>query len=263
MKKLKYQVCYILRNKIWPYKNSRLRHFYSMRAKFLLRRKFVNVFKNFYIKKKYGVMKKRKFLGRLNVTRKFILANKSMKWIMGRRRFLPYLPLNVKKRANRQHALSLQKKKYFKLFYNFKREKSLIDIYKKQWLKKRDFKEEAFFRHLEGRLDMFVYRLRLLPTLYSTHQYINHFGVYVNNKLIRNTNFILKVGDIVSLNNRHWGLFNDRLKHKLLIRSYGLKALKNRRNFTLKKSIEFIKKLYKSRIFYFKSIILQEYKKYI
>lgn len=261
MKKLKYQICYTLRNKIWPYKNSRLRHFYSLRGKFLLRRKSVSVFRNYYVKKKYGVMRKRSYMGRLNVTRKFILANKSMKWIVGRRRFLPYLPLNVKKRANRQHALSLQKKKYFKLFYNFKREKSLINIYKKQWLKKRDFKEEAFFKHLEGRIDMFVYRLRLLPTLYSTHQYINHFGVYINNKLVRNTNFILKVGDIVSLNNNHWNLFSDRLKHKLLMRSYGLKALKNRRIYTLKKSIDFIKKLYKSRIFYFKSIVLQEYKK--
>jgi hypothetical protein len=45
------------------------------------------------------------------------------------------------------------------------------------------------------------------------------------------------------------------------MRSYGLKALKNRRRYTLKKSIDFIKKLYKSRIFYFKSIVLQEYKK--
>jgi small subunit ribosomal protein S4 len=46
---------------------------------------------------------------------------------------------------------------------------------------------------------MVVFRMRLLPTIYSSHQFIDHQGVLVNNKLITIPSYKVKIGDIVSI----------------------------------------------------------------
>ena len=38
----------------------------------------------------------------------------------------------------------------------------------------------------ESRLDTFIFRLKIFPTVYFSNQYIQHIGVFLNNSLKKN-----------------------------------------------------------------------------
>jgi small subunit ribosomal protein S4 len=52
---------------------------------------------------------------------------------------------------------------------------------------------------LERRLDAVVYRLNLVPTIFSARQLINHGHVRVNGKRVNIRSYMCSVGDIVSI----------------------------------------------------------------
>jgi ribosomal protein S4 len=50
---------------------------------------------------------------------------------------------------------------------------------------------------------MVLFRMRLLPTIFACNQFIKHQGVLVNNEIITLTNYRIKIGDILSLSEKH------------------------------------------------------------
>ena len=52
---------------------------------------------------------------------------------------------------------------------------------------------------LERRLDAVVYRLNLVPTIFSARQLINHGHVRVNGKRVNIRSYMCSVGDVVSI----------------------------------------------------------------
>jgi ribosomal protein S4 len=64
-------------------------------------------------------------------------------------------------------------------------------------------RNRSFFASLERRLDVFFFRMRLLPTIFACNQYILQHGLLVNDGVNCSPNTILRVGDIVSLNRKH------------------------------------------------------------
>ena len=52
---------------------------------------------------------------------------------------------------------------------------------------------------LERRLDAFIYRINLAPTVFSARQIINHGHIEVNSKRVNIPSYLLKEGDIVTL----------------------------------------------------------------
>lgn len=60
---------------------------------------------------------------------------------------------------------------------------------------------EEFLLKIESRLDVILWRSGFFKSPALARFYINHKNVYINHKLINLTNFILKGGDLVNLNN--------------------------------------------------------------
>ena len=55
---------------------------------------------------------------------------------------------------------------------------------------------------LERRLDALIYRAKLVPTVFSARQFVNHGHVKVNGKRVTIPSFKVKVGEVVELKDR-------------------------------------------------------------
>jgi len=55
---------------------------------------------------------------------------------------------------------------------------------------------------LERRLDALIYRAKLVPTVFSARQFVNHGHVKVNGKRVNIPSFKVKVGEVVELKDR-------------------------------------------------------------
>ena len=226
LKTPRYRICFQTKNKVWIYKNSRVRNFYSLRSKFLL---------------KAGKNYKR------------FLVMKNMKWTVRRRQMVPYF-------RKRNRFIFFYKNLFFtkqqlKNFYGGLKEFELRNLFKTTWNKEQIFRTNAFIGSLEQRLGMVLFRMRLLPTIFACNQLIAHHGIFVNNKKITRTNFRVKIGDFITIPKDQWFMFYFFLFQRLMHRFFGAALLEWRRWFLSKKIqyYQFKKKFFfRMNFFFFK-----------
>ena len=85
---------------------------------------------------------------------------------------------------------NLSKKYYYNLNYKIK---NFLNI------------KQTVIQKLESRLDLILYRSKFVTSIKFAKQFISNGHIFVNNKIIKMHSFILKSGDLVSLN----GLINS------------------------------------------------------
>lgn len=206
LKKSRYKICFQTKSKVWIYKNSRLRNFYKFRSKITVK------------------------IGRF--ARPFLKA-KNMKWTVARRQMVPYY--------RRRHKFAYNYKNMFfakqrlKHFYGGLKEFQLRNIFKKTWNKEHSYRCNIFLGSLEQRLSMILFRVRLLPTIFTCTQLIKHQGIHVNNTLITLPHYRVSIGDIVSISKPQWFIFYKFLFERLQNRIFGQALLLWRKSFILKK----------------------------
>lgn len=226
--KPRYKICFQTKNKVWIYKNSRLRHFYNIRAY-----KIVN--------KKWSYKK--------------ILSASNMKWTVTRRFIIPFNYKNTQNIYTYKNTLHL--KQQLKSFYGKLKEYKLRNLFKNTWNKKQFFKRNVFISSLEQRLDMVLYRMRLLPTIYSCHQLINHQGILINNDLINIPGYKVNIGDIVSIPKKMWPIFYNLIFYKIKKRCFGSNTFYLRKGALIEdieESLAFRKNYYKHNLGFIKKI---------
>lgn len=190
--KPRYKICFQSKNKVYLNKNSKFRRYFNVRDPIFIRRYF-------------------------NYRKTLILRN--MKWTVTRRFMNPVL--RKRNFSRYQYGSLLINKQQLKHFYGNLKEKQFKKLFTVNFLKNKQYKEEAFLGALEHRLDILLFRMRILPTIFSCKQYILHQGIYVNNQLITLPNYKVKIGDIVSIKSEHWPLFYNRIQKKASIRYIG------------------------------------------
>lgn len=225
--KPKYKVCYRLRNKIWINKNFKLRKLVDKRGKVLIRR---------------GWLHRR---GR---------PLKSLKWNLIRRQFgISFYHFSFRKlrRFRRLHPRGkyiqdLLRFKGFRFFYGKLNTTFLINLYKNIYKKKRTFKLLNLLKHLELRLDMVVYRLRWVPTIYMANQLISHHGISVNQIQLNKPSTILKIGDVIYLSKGFWDIMEALFLYKFNNYTHR-KYILNKKRFIFK--YKFYKKIRKLKLY--------------
>jgi len=229
-KKSRYKICFQTRNKVWIYKNSRLRNFYKIRSKMVLK----------------AGKRARKFL-----------ITKNMKWTVARRQMVPYF------RKVRRYSCYFKKlfftKQQLKNFYGGLKEYEIRNFFKKTWNKEQMFKTNIFIGSLEQRLNVILYRMRLLPTIFACNQLVQHKGVLVNNIPVTHLNFRVKLGDIVSISKDYWFIFYRFLYQRLAIRYLGEGYAIYRKALLVKKVQRYFSKT--KRFFYYNLKIKRLYGK--
>lgn len=206
IKNSKYRICFQTKNKVWIYKNSRLRNFYKIRNRIVLD------------STKMG---------------KQFLITKNMKWTVARRKMVPYFW--SKSRFYFFYKNLFFTKQRLKSFYGGLKEYQIRNIFKNTWNKEHNFRTNVFIGALEQRLGMVMFRMRLLPTIFACNQLVRHHGILVNNNLISLPSFRVKVGDFVSIPKDYWFIFYYFIFERLRHRFWGQSLLVWRKEFFLRK----------------------------
>ena len=204
--KPRHKLSHQTQSKVWPYKNSYLRGFYLIRSRWL---------------KPAG----RRF-------RKYIIVAKNRKWHEARKFVNPAIKKVAKKLIFGKAAYGRPKaysRRYKFIFYikqklrNFHgkiKEDVFRNMFKKHIMRLAS-QSDSFFVTLESRLDRVFFRIRLLPTVFSCHQYIHYNGLEVNSKLEKSPSSLINVGDMISVPAAGWLPFYANVFKRIYYRRWG------------------------------------------
>jgi small subunit ribosomal protein S4 len=80
------------------------------------------------------------------------------------------------------------------------------------------------FLMLEGRLENFLMRLNLFPSIYFVKKFIQHGNVLVNNKVVNYPSYNLNFNEIVSFNKKYFKILYSFIKFQLRLHIINLPA---------------------------------------
>jgi small subunit ribosomal protein S4 len=98
-------------------------------------------------------------------------------------------------------GLQLMAKQKLKGYYGNISEKQFAGIYEEAARRKGNTAENLISL-LESRLDAFVYRAKMVPTVFAARQFVNHGHVTVNGQYVNIPSYRLSPGDVVEVRER-------------------------------------------------------------
>ncbi len=96
------------------------------------------------------------------------------------------------------YGIQLRAKQKLKGYYGNVSEKSLVKYFKEALRRKGDTSENLV-GILETRLDAIVYRMKFVPTVFASRQFISHGHILVNGKRVNIPSYLVKVGDEIEV----------------------------------------------------------------
>ena len=103
-----------------------------------------------------------------------------------------------RRRKQSDYGLQLQAKQKLKGYYGNISERQFRRYYIEADLRKGDTSENLIAL-LERRLDAVVYRMKLVPTVFASRQFINHGHILVNSKRVNIPSYRVKDGDVIGV----------------------------------------------------------------
>ena len=103
-----------------------------------------------------------------------------------------------RRRKPSDYGLQLQAKQKLKGYYGNITEKKFRRYYEEAVRRKGDT-SEILVGELESRLDAVVYRMKFVPTVFASRQFINHGHIRVNDKRVNIPSYKVKEGDVVEV----------------------------------------------------------------
>ena len=103
-----------------------------------------------------------------------------------------------RRRKQSDYGLQLQAKQKIKGYYGNISERQFRRYYIEADLRKGDTSENLIAL-LERRLDAVVYRMKLVPTVFASRQFINHGHILVNSKRVNIPSYKVKDGDTIEV----------------------------------------------------------------
>ncbi len=120
----------------------------------------------------------------------------------------PKSPVNVREYGPGEHGqrrrkpsdfgLQLNAKQKLKGYYGNITERQFRRYYKEAVRRKGDTSENLI-GELERRLDAVVYRMKFVPTVFASRQFINHGHIRINGKRVNIPSYKVKDGDVIEV----------------------------------------------------------------
>ena len=112
-----------------------------------------------------------------------------------------YSLFNFKSFFNKKFKYNLHNKQRLSFFYGklkkYYLKKLLKEIFKKSKISKKNL-ITSLIQQLESRLDTMLYRTHFAYSLQNARQLITHKKVYVNGKIMQQSGYVLKKGDLIT-----------------------------------------------------------------
>ena len=156
--KPRYKIAFLGKNKVWAYKNSRLRRFVNIRGRKMIRKGYF---------------------------KRIVIVFNTIKWILARKQ-IRVQTVNKKQRSmhkGRYYKDFFYEKQMLKKFYG-KQNQTQFQHFLKRYLNNAYYWHKSFVVALERRVDITLFRLRVLPTIFACNQFIHHYGILINNKVV-------------------------------------------------------------------------------
>ena len=121
------------------------------------------------------------------------------------------------KKKTKKWSLFALKNIYYKkvsLFFGFRKVANFFKIYDLAG-RLGNANSFAVFLMLEGRLENFLMRLNLFPSMYFIKKFIEHGNVFVNNKVVNYPSYNLNFNEVVSFNKKYYKRLYFFLKSQL------------------------------------------------
>jgi small subunit ribosomal protein S4 len=99
------------------------------------------------------------------------------------------------------YGIQLRAKQKLKGYYGNVSEKQLRRYFAEA-LRRRGDTGENLIGILESRLDAIVYRMKFVPTVFASRQFINHGHILVNGKRVNIPSYMVKEGDVIEVNGK-------------------------------------------------------------
>lgn len=228
--KPRYKIPYQAKTKVFLYKDSRLRRFFNIRGWKIVRR---------------GLFKR------------LVVVLNNMKWTVARRYIRPFAKRRKSARRERQYIRLFQNKQQLRHFYGKFKEESFRNLFRAH-LVGVYARNNTFYSKLESRVDMFLFRSRNFPTLYSANQYVFHQGIEYDGVKYNSPNAVIGPGNSLIFDEDLWDLFFENLFDKIDYRYFGKELLEKRKHYKLRKKIRYFlrrrKRWNRNRILYIKLI---------
>lgn len=159
-----------------------------------------------------------------------ILTFKKQKWQRFRHQILKYnkkkfydsmsyVLFNFNNFFSKKFKYNLQNKQRLSFFYGRLSKsylKKLVGVTLKNSKNTKTHMTKYFLECLETRLDSALYRAHFCSSFNSARQLISHKKVYVNNKIVQHPTYILKKGDLITLDKSvHNFIVSNTLKSKV------------------------------------------------
>lgn len=205
--KPRYKIAFLSKSKVWPYKNSRLRRFYNIRGRRLVRR---------------GLFKR------------YFLVFNNMKWTVARRYIRPYRIRRSSGTVKKRYKTAFYNKQQLRHFYGKFKEETFRNFFRASLVGINN-RNNSYYSALERRADMFLFRTRVLPTIYAANQFVHHQGVELNGFLEKSPHALVRPGAVLTFQPKYWNILAEELYVKLEYRLYGNALLLHRQYSKLKK----------------------------
>lgn len=117
-----------------------------------------------------------------------------------------FMPLpQVKRDDDSTFGSHTQYYKKLSLFYGFDNPKQFFAVYQR-FLTSAKNNFFSLFALLEGRLQVLLFRLNLIPNIYFAKQFILSKNVYLNNRIKNSIHYVPKYNEIISLRKKYFKL---------------------------------------------------------
>jgi small subunit ribosomal protein S4 len=104
--------------------------------------------------------------------------------------------------VKRRYKISFYNKQQLRHFYGKIKEKSFRKFFQNH-MSSVTARNNSFYSALERRADMFLFRTRLLPTIYAANQFVHHQGIEINGKIEKSPNALVRPGTLLSFNTKY------------------------------------------------------------